>query len=518
MRAAGASGWAVCPSVAVADRAECGLMAEVVALRKPPPASRPAKPWPPLRLLPEVRDRTFLPAALEIIETPASPVRIALMLTICGLAAAGIAWTCLGTIDIHATARGKIEPAGHVKVVQPLQPGVVAAVPVMEGQRVAAGEVLLRLDSREAESDLEAASFGRTAAEAEALRRQAEIWAVRAGTPVTPPAIAWPASIPSATALREAAVLVQDLGQLAATLANLDDQGREKEAAVAQLDRSIEAETALLKPLAERVALRQTLVAEGNNSRLSLLDAEQTLLETRAQLIGDMGRRDAAQAAIATIRSERWRTVEAFLADDVQHLADARKTVDEKTDEQVKDQIRLEQLTLRAPVGGRVQSLTVTNPGQVVTTGQEVMRVVPADASLEVLAYVTNDDIGFVKPGQRAVIKVDSFPFTRFGTIEAEVGTVAYDALPAEQANHAVMDAARANGETPIVPTATPLTDLVFEARIKPKALAIAMEGTAIPLSPGMTVTVEIKTGTRLVISYLVGSLSDRFENAMHER
>ena len=486
-------------------------MADIVALRKPAAAK------PKLRLLPEVRDRTFLPAALEIIETPASPIRIALMLTICGLATAGIAWACIGTIDIHATARGKIEPAGHVKVVQPLQPGVVAAIPVADGQRVAAGDVLLQLDPREAQSDLEAARFGRTAAEAEALRRQAEIAAVRAEALAVPPALAWPASIPSATALREEAVLIQNLGQLAATLANLDDQGREKEAAVDQLDHSIEAETALLKPLTERVTLRQTLFAEGNNSRLNLLDAEQTLLETRTQLVGDLGHREAAQAAIATIRSERRHTVQAFLADDLQHLADARKTADEKTDEQAKDQARLEQLTLRAPVAGTVQALSVTNPGQVVTSGQEVMRIVPADAPLEVLAYVTNEGIGFVKPGQRAVIKVDSFPFTRFGTIDAEVSTIAFDALPADQANHAVTDAAKANQETTIAPTATPMTDLVFEATLKPHAHAIDVDGTAIPLTSGMTVTVEIKTGKRSVISYLMGSLIENTREAAHE-
>ena len=480
----------------------------------------PARPRPPLRLLPEVRDRTFLPAALEIIETPASPVRVAIMLTICGLATAGIAWACIGTVDIYATARGKVEPAGHVKVVQPLQPGVVAAIPVVDGQAVAAGDILLQLDSREAQSDLDATSFGRTAAEAEALRRHAEIVAIHAGISMPLPAMTWPADIPEATQAREEAVMDQNLGQLAATLANLDDQRLEKEAAVSQLDRSIEAEATLLKPMAERVALRQTLYAEGNNSRLNLLDAEQTLLETRAQLAGDLGRRDAAVAAIATLRSERRRASEAFLADDLQRLADARKTVDAKVDEQAKDQARLEELTLRAPIAGRIQALSVTNPGQVVTTGQEVMRLVPEGAPLEIQAYVTNEDIGFVRPGQAAVIKVDSFPFTRFGTIDAEVVSVARDALPADQANHAVTDAARGGAETRGNPSATPMTDLVFEARLRPKIDALAMKASnnPTPLGSGMTVTADIATGKRTIISYLLGELRQEYESAAHER
>lgn len=99
--------------------------------------------------------------------------------------------------------------------------------------------------------------------------------------------------------------------------------------------------------MAERVALRQTLVAEGNNSRLNLLDAEQTLLllETRTQLAGDQGWRDASLAAMTTVLSERRRIVQAFLADDEQKLADARRLADEKTDEQAR--IRLGRTSLR---------------------------------------------------------------------------------------------------------------------------------------------------------------------------
>lgn len=493
-------------------------MGQVHALPNKANGKPPARPRLPLRLLPEVRDRTFLPAALEVIETPASPVRIAMMLTICGLAAAGIAWACIGTVDIHATARGKIEPAGHVKVVQPLQPGTVTAIPVVDGQEVAAGDVLLQLDSREAVAELEGAVFGRTAAEAEALRRQAEVSAVRQGALAAPPAIAWPAAVPDATRLREQDVLAGNLGQLAATLANLDDQRREKQAAVDQLDHSIEAEGALLKPLAERVAMRQTLFAEGNNSRLNLLDAEQTLLETRAQMVGDQGRREAAVAAITTLRSERQRTVETFLADDEQKLADARKAMDEKSDEEAKDRARLDTLTLRAPIAGRVQALSVTNLGQVVTTGQEVMRIVPAGAPMQVLAYVTNEDIGFVHPGQPAVIKVDSFPFTRFGTIDAKVTQVAYDALPADQANHAVTDVTKANSTKPDRLSATPMTDLVFQAVLRPNMLGVIESENTIFLSSGMTVSVEIKTGKQTIITYFLDNMLRRKQEAMHER
>ena len=491
-------------------------MGEVQLLRRAgQPASEPTRQAP--RVLPEVRDRSFLPAALEVIETPPSPIRIAMMLTICALAAAGIAWACLAKVDIYATARGKIEPVGHVKVVQPLEAGAVREVRVQDGQVVAVGEVLLVLDAREAEAELSASSAAASAAMAEALRRGAEIEAVHAGRLMSQP-IAWPETVPAATRLREEAVFAADMNQLVASLANLDDQTIEKRAAVTQLDASIEAESALLKPLAERVDLRRTLYDEHNNSRVSLIDAEQTLLETRAQLVTDVGRRAAAQAAIQTTLSERARTVEAFLADDEQKLADARKTLDEKEGDRTRSEAKVDHMTLRAPVTGRVQALTVTNPGQVLTAGQEVMRIVPSAQTLQVLAYVTNDDIGFVRPGQPATIKVDSFPFTRYGTIDADVVSVAYDALPADQANHAITDASKVEQHAKLEPSAVPVADLVFEAQIRPRIFTIAVGTANIPLSPGMTVTVETKTGTRTVISYLLASISETTSIAMHER
>ncbi len=483
------------------------------------PAAK-ARLRPPPRLLPAVPDREFLSAALEIVETPASPVRVGMMLTICALATSALAWSWFSWIDIHATARGKVEPSGHAKVVQPLEAGTVAEVRVAEGQAVRAGDVLLVLDGREATAELASATATLTAAEAEALRRGAEAAAVRTGRldAVTLPT--WPAEVPAATRRREEAVLRGDLAELAATLANLGAQEREKQAVVVQLGMSMEAESALLQREAERVQLRQVLVSEGNGSRLTLLDAQQSLLETRAQLAGDTGRRGQAEAAVASLETERRRTVEAFLADHARKQADAGRLADEKREEQARARARLDRLTLRAPVDGVVQALAVTNAGQVVTASQEVMRLVPVGMPMEVLAYVTNDDVGFVTPGQRAVVKVDSFPYTRFGTIEAEVVEVAADAVTSDAAGQAQADATKPGGRdaSSLSPQARPVADLVFATRLRPAAQAMYVNGKAVPLAPGMTITVEVKTGQRRVLEYLFSPLVEVASRAGRER
>ena len=299
---------------------------------------------------------------------------------------------------------------------------------------------------------------------------------------------------------------------------NLTAQAGEKQAAVAQLAMSMAGETMLLGREAERVDLRQQLAKEGNGSRLNLIDAQQSLLETRTQLAGDEGRKLEAEAAVETLRTERAKQVEAFLADNQRRLADARRTADGKAQDAAKAQARLDRLTLRAPVDGAVQALAATNLGQVVMAGQEVMRVVPQGGALEIHAYVLNEDVGFVEPGQTAVVKVDSFPFTRFGTIDAEVVSLAYAAIPGDTVSGVMANATHQGSGPGASLQAKPMTDLVYEARLKPHTRAIEVRGRAVPLVPGMTVTVEVKTGSRRVLEYLFSSLAEVLSDAGGER
>jgi hemolysin D len=144
---------------------------------------------------------------------------------------------------------------------------------------------------------------------------------------------------------------------------------------------------------------------------------------------------------------------------------------------------------------------------------------VPSNTPVQILAYVTNDDIGFVTPGQDAVVKIDSFPFTRYGTIDAKVEEVARDAIPVDSADRRLSDPARpGNAGQGLTPTARPTTDLVFEARLTPATYNIAINGQEVPLSPGMTVTVEVKTGSRRILEYLFSPLVEVAGKAMRER
>ena len=149
--------------------------------RTAPPRETPPHP-PPAPRKPAVsgRDREFLPAALEILETPPPPLPIALIATICAFALAALAWSFFGRLDVHATAPGKIETAGYSKVIEPLDPGKVVAIRVETGETVKAGELLLELDPAEASADALSAQDALNASLAEVARRRFAIAAVQA--------------------------------------------------------------------------------------------------------------------------------------------------------------------------------------------------------------------------------------------------------------------------------------------------------------------------------------------------
>ena len=175
-----------------------------------PVPARPAGLPVPRRIRLARGDHEFLPAALEILETPLSPVRSGMIVTICAFAVAALAWSWLGRVDIIATAQGKIQPVGRTKTVQPLETGKVLSVAVENGSKVRAGDVLLRLDPGEARADESTLEADIQSERAEVLRRTTALMLAskRALGPV--PQIKFNADVPPAIAVREQRVLAQD--------------------------------------------------------------------------------------------------------------------------------------------------------------------------------------------------------------------------------------------------------------------------------------------------------------------
>ena len=355
-------------------------------------------------------DREFLAPALEILETPPSPVHVAFLWTICAFVLAALVWAYLGHVDIVAAAQGKFQPTGRVKVVEPLETGRVEDIRVANGSLVKAGDVLIELDRASAEADVEGARAELSSARAEILRRKAALVAAQAHTFDSPPKIDWPDGVAPGLREREEQVLAADLGQLAATQASFAAERAQKTAERDKLGETIATQKNLVATLKERVDMRTKLVEEKAGAKAAVIDATETLQYQITQQAKQEQELASLSAGLEVISRDADKAVQAFVSDDAEKLDDAERRVEDVEQRFAKAQAELDRLTLRAPIAGRVQSSIITNVGQVVASGQEIMRIVPETSGLEIEAYVRNRDIGFVSVGQEAVVKVEILP------------------------------------------------------------------------------------------------------------
>ena len=511
--------------------------------RTAPPAaekSQPQKPAAPPVSPIKGRDREFLPAALEILETPPSPLPVASMLTICGFFAAALAWAYVGKLDVHAVAPGKIETVSHAKVIQPFDSGKVAAINVTNGQHVKAGDILLELDPAEAAADADAARDARNDALAEIARRRFAVGvaadiSVKETASLSPRGferaaiddafakagvnLGFEASIPAAVRLRQRGVLAADLNQLADQLAALDKQIAQKDATQQRLNMSIAFQNDLMITLNDRVKTRQDAIDLKVGTKINLYDAKEELQKSQSQLASDQGQLIETEAALSELRSEKFKTLSQFIAENENKALDASRKADDAKQALAKATAKLERTRLVAPIDGVAQQLTVTTIGQVVTTGQQLLVLAPAEGPLQVEALVANLDIGFVKMGQEAVIKVDAFPFTRFGALSGKVVRIAQQAVDETEAKRAMANVTSSSNPAPSQTSAPGQPEsFVFPVTIELSQTSMKIADTEMPLNPGMTVTAEIKTDSRRVIDYLLSPLAKVGSEAMRER
>jgi hemolysin D len=462
-------------------------------------------------------DREFLAPALEILETPPSPVHVAFLWIICAFVVTALGWAYFGRIDIVAAAQGKFQPTGRVKVVEPLETGRVDDIRVANGSLVKAGDVLVELDRSTALADLEGARAELSSVRAEILRRKTALVATRTHIFDPPPAVNWPDDVAPALREREDRVLAADLGQLAATQASFAAERAQKTAERDKLADTIVTQKNLVATLQERVDMRTKLVEEKAGARATVIDATETLQYQITQQAKQEEELASLSAGLEVVSRDAEKAVQAFLSDDAEKLDEAARRAEDVEQRLAKAEAELDRLTLRAPIAGRVQSSIITNVGQVVASGQEIMRVVPEASGLEIEAYVRNRDIGFVSVGQEAVIKVESFPFARYGAIHAHVARIAKDAIPEPDASAIEGDPARASNASGFA-GGERTQNLVFPVVLEPDAETIMVDGVAEPLTSGMAVTVELKTGHRRMLEYLFAPLVEVASKAMRER
>lgn len=448
------------------------------------------------QLAPEKRlesELEFLPAALELMETPPSHTARWVLWGTVGFITIALLWACFGQIDIIAVAHGKVVPSGQVKVVQPYERAVVKRLLVRDGMQVEKGQLLIQLDATELGAEQEKVQSSLLDASLAAARARAFLDAVqrKAASVRTIPASQ---ELPVAKLVEANRLLTSEYQAFRSELLARDAEARHLQAQQATTQETLNKLQALYPLYEQRAADLKRLLEKNYVPRHEYLEQENRRTETAKEI--DIQRRRLAEteALVAQQREQREALVASFIRQTREQLVQAEQKFTQLQQEGVKLRSRSELLELRAPVDGTVQQLAVHTEGGVVTEAQPLLVIVPLNEQLEIEAMVENKDIGFIRRGQNAEVKVDAFPFTRYGILDGSVVTVSLDAI-ADEKNR-----------------------LLYQTRVLLKNRWIRVEGKHVPLVPGMTVSVEIKTGKRRVIDYFLSPVLQHGAESIRER
>jgi hemolysin D len=465
-------------------------------------------PTPLRRFVPAANDElAFLPAALEIVETPPSPTGRSIGAAIIAFFVFALTWASLGSLDIIATAPGRIVPNGRTKIIQPLDSAVVRAIYVTDGQTVKAGDVLIELDSTISQADQQRAEEALLAAKLDQARLRDEL-APSADDPFV--AIAGPQDIIAAARAR----LESERRDEEAKVAKVDDEMVQKRSEQAEIDATIAKIDASL-PLAQaRADVRRQFLNTGFGNKIDYYQQQQQVVEMQHDRIVQQRKQDEAIAALATLGVERAQIEAEFKRVAYSDLAKADREAATATAELAKAERQTALRRLTAPVDGVVQDLSVHTVGGVVTPAQELMHIVPGEAPIQIEAKVANSDIGFVHAGQEADIKVETFSFTRYGLLHGKVLSVSRDAATPDASRNQRSDGAATVPQNASANMQAP----TYLAYVALESTQMNIDGTMESLAPGMAVTVEIKTGSRRIISYLLSPLSRYAHDSLRER
>ncbi len=448
----------------------------------------------------------FLPAALEIAETPPSPVGRAIVWSIIGVFAAALLWACLGKVDIVAVAPGKIIPSGRTKKIQPFEIGVVRAIYVRDGQKVSAGDPLIDLDPTINAAEQNHLKSDLLAADLDIARLKAEL--ALSSDPLShfaPPKNANPSLLSA-----QRRYLLTQTEERRSKIAALDMQKAQKQAEAATAKATIAKLEAVMPLLLQRAEVHRALIGRQLVSKLAYLETEGKLIEQQEELKVQRAHLKEAEAAIAAIAESRNHTASEFERTLSADLSEAERKAAGLREDVAKSEEKARLQHLVAPVNGTVQQLAVHTLGGVVTPAQQLLVVVPLDSELEIEALISNKDIGFIREGQDAQIKVATFNFTRYGVLAGRVLHISGDAITPDQSEEKTSHPKDKDAPTP--------QDSVFSARVSLDAKSMHIDGRFVNLSPGMAVTVEVNTGRRRIISYLLSPLVKYGHDSLRER
>jgi hemolysin D len=439
----------------------------------------------------ELAETAFLPAALEVLETPPNPIGRTILWLMMGFLVIALAWACLGHVDEVAIASGKIIPRGEVKLIQAADYGVVRAIHVVDGQAVKKGQPLIELDPTVSAAEAEQARKSLLVAQTDQARARA---LAEYDSPTGGSALAPLEGVDPQAAETQQKLVAEKIREHNAAHAALVQQIAQHRGELAMVEAEVEKLRGQLPLAQSQYDVMKSLADQGNAPRMRVMELLERVIGLKQDLAIRKAEATKVRAVIHGDEQQLAKLDSEFKRESLDALNEAQAAVALRGEELKKAQEKSRLTVLKAPVDGVVQQLAVHTVGAVVKPADALLVVVPRGAELIVEAMVLNRDAGFVHEGDPVQVKFEAFPFTRYGVVPAVLETISRDAIENKEKG------------------------LVYTARARLLQDYIMIGSRRAQLAPGLAATAEIKTNERRIIEYLLSPLSRRIQEAGRER
>ena len=436
------------------------------------------------------KETEFLPAILEVTETPPSPTGRLVMWSILLLVVVALAWSFLGHINEVAVAAGKVIPSGQIKTVQVKNKGIVKEINVTEGQMVQEGDVLVVLDPTTTTADYDSLKKRAAYYKLDIQRLTAEL-TQQPFTPEEDPDL-------------EAHDLAAEMALYQSRTSDYHTQRQSRMDVIDQKTARLQATQASYEKYAEVLQIEQEkearLIALSEQNAISefqLLEQQSRTIEYAKNAKAELDSINSIRAEIAEAQQNLANVDASYHKDIMTALVEAKKEYYTVTESIKKADEDSRMATIYAPISGRVYNLNIHTLGGIVTDAQPLMQIVPEDVKLEFEVYADNKDIGFIKVGQEAEVKFETFNFQKFGMYKAEVMEISADAV--DEPNN-------------------PQQDKKFKLILDPTSNDINVYGNPAKIEIGMNVSAEIKIKEKRIIDFFLDPFRRYTSEALRER
>ncbi|MCC6597904.1 MAG: HlyD family type I secretion periplasmic adaptor subunit [Alphaproteobacteria bacterium] len=400
-----------------------------------------------------------------------------------------VVWANFAQLDEVTRGEGKIIPSSETQALQMLEAGIVEEFLVREGDEVAAGQVLVRLNAIEAQSDLGANRARFSGLNAAIIRLQAE--ADGKGTIDFPPEIMKDAP---QSVTEELNAFRANQTQIQGQVNVMEQQMHQRQQEEREINTRIVDTRRVIGLQRQEMEMIRPLVNSGAAPKLELLQLERGIQEKTGELNGYLSSLPRIQSSINEARAR---------IDEIKSNAKAQAQAELSAKINERNEIR-ERLTalkerrgrmeLRSPVNGTIQDITVNTVGGVVRPGEDLIRIVPKDDQLIVEARIKPSDRAFIYPGQKAMVKITAYDYSIYGGLEGEVMDISADTIEDEKKNS------------------------YYRVRLRTYESELKRKNEVLPITIGMVASVDILTGKKTVMHYLLKPFIKTLDNAMSER